>query len=153
MKVNKILAAILVIGVLAAGFLAFGRARTENQYKNYEVTMDLEEIKKIAATEGKTLEQSLADWKEAGLDSVTITESSLDTLKWNNDFKVRTSFEGYDVIVEATKEGIDFVEKGLKEVLADGRSLTRRSDTTLVLTGIASVFAFKYEVVRDFLEK
>ena len=153
MKVNKILAAILVIGVLAAGFLAFGRARTENQYKNYEVTMDLEEIKKIAATEGKTLEQSLADWKEAGLDSVTITESSLDTLKWNNDFKVRTSFEGYDVIVEANKEGIDFVEKGLKEVLADGRSLTRRSDTTLVLTGIASDFAFKYEVVRDFLEK
>lgn len=153
MKVNKILAAILVIGVLAAAFLAVGRYRTENQYKNYEITMDLEEIKKIAATEEKTLEQSLADWKEAGLGSVTITESSLDSLKWNNDFKVRTSFEGYDVIVEATKEGIDFVEKGLKEVLADGRSMTRRSDTELALTGIASDFAFKYEVVRDFLEK
>ena len=153
MKVNKILAAILVIGVLAAAFLAVGRYRTENQYKNYEITMDLEEIKKIAATEEKTLEQSLADWKEEGLGSVTITESSLDSLKWNNDFKVRTSFEGYDVIVEATKEGIDFVEKGLKEVLADGRSMTRRSDTELALTGIASDFAFKYEVVRDFLEK
>ena len=153
MKGNKLIAAILIIGVLAAGFLAFGRVQTENRYKNYEVTMDLEEIKKIAAVEGKTLAESLADWKEVGLDSVTITESSLDTLKWNNDFKLRTSFEGYDVVVEATKDGIDFVEKGLKEVLADGRTFTRRSDTSLVLTGIASDFAFKYEVVRDFLEK
>ena len=153
MKVNKIIAAMLVIGVLAAAFLAFGRGRTESQYKNYEVTMDLEEIKKIAATEGKTLEQSLADWKEVGLDSVTITESSLESLRWNNEFKVRTSFEGYDVIVEATKEGIDFVEKGLTEGLADGRSMTRRSDTMLALSGIASDFAFNYDVVRDFLEK
>ncbi len=153
MKINKILAGIMLIGVLAAAFLALGRLQTENAYKNYEITMDLEEIKKIAAVEGKTLEQSLSDWKRVGIDSVTIAEASIDSLRWNNDFKVRVSYEGYDVVVEATKEGIDFVEKGLREALLEGRSFSRRSDTTLVLEGIASDFAFKYEVVRDFLEK
>lgn len=153
MRFNKIIVGIMIIGIVAAAYLAMGRFMAESRYKNYEVTMDLEEIKKIAATENKSLEQSLADWKEVGIDSVTITEASLDTLRFYNDFKLRFHLEGYDLVVNATEQGIDFVEKGLTEVLQENRKIIRRSPTELLVEGIASDFAFKFEVSRDFLEK
>lgn len=153
MKWNKILVLILAVGVVAATVLAVARWQTESQYKTYEVTMDLEEVKKAAATDDKSLAEGLQIWKEVGMDSITITEATLDSLKWNDEYKVRTSFEGYDLVVEATEAGIDFVEKGFKEGIRGERKITRRSPTTLVIEGKASDLGVKYDVVRDYLEK
>lgn len=153
MKWNKILVLILVVGMVAGLFLTTARWKTEAVYKNYEVTMDLEEVKKAAANDGKTVAEALAIWKEIGIDSITVTEATLDSLKWNNEFKVRTSFEGYDLVVEATEAGIDFVEAGLKEVMLGDRKMERRSPTTLVVEGRAYDLGVKLDIVRDYLEK
>lgn len=153
MKLNKILLLIFIVGISAAFYLSLGRFQTESHYKNYEITMDIEEIKKTAATEGKALTQALTDWKEVGVNSVTITEATINSLKMNNDYKVRTSYEGYDLVVQATPEGIEFVENGLKEVLLGDRKMTRRSDTELLIEGLASDFGVKYDIVRDYAEK
>lgn len=153
MKANKVFLVIMLVGLAAASYLALARFQVEGQYKTYEVTMDLEEIRKVAALEGISLADSLARWKEVGIDSVTISEASLDNLRRNNEYKVRTWFEGYDLVVEASSQGVEFIEAGLREVMAGQRQILRRGPNQILIEGIASDFAFKFEVSRDFLEK
>ncbi len=153
-KINKIYLLFFIIGIVSACIVLYGRLTVEKEYKNYELTMDFEYIKSIAGHRNETLAESLLLWKDAGLNSVTLVEANIERLKYFDDFNISSEIRGYDLYLEGTKEGMDFVEKGFSEVLVDGRKIDRTSETSLVIEGKASdLIETKFHVIESKLEK
>lgn len=154
MKFNKLYLAFILVGVIAALGLSYQRAEVENAYKNYEMTMSFEDVKKQAAISGRSIEEELEGWKEAGLNTITLNEETLGTLKMNRDFQISARNRGLDNYIEGTKEGIDFIEKGIKETYIGNRKVERISDTELVIEGKESdIVITKKEGLKNKVDK
>lgn len=154
MKFNKLYLAFILLGVIAALGLSYQRAEVENAYKNYEMTMSFEDVKKQAAISGRSIEEELEGWKEAGLNTITLNEETLGTLKMNRDFQISARNRGLDNYIEGTKEGIDFIEKGIKETYIGNRKVERISDTELVIEGKESdIVITKKEGLKNKVDK
>ena len=151
MRVERILAIFLALGLIVSSFILFDRMKVENGYKTYEITLDYNEMLRYSSEAEQDMEKSLRDFKEAGVASVNIGEATINSLKMNEDFKIRTSFEGYDLVIAGENEGLKFIEAGLKQVLKESRKMTYRDDNTLVIEGKPKDMAFDSTVVRDFV--
>ncbi len=151
MRVERILAIFLALGLIVSSFILFDRMKVENAYKTYEITLDYNEMLRYSSEAEQEIGKSLKDFKEAGVASVNIGEATINSLKLNEDYKIRTSFEGYDLVITGEKQGLEFIEKGLKEVLKESRKMNYKDETTLVIEGKPKDMAFDSTVVRDFV--
>ncbi len=151
MKIERILAIFLALGLIASSFIVFDRMDVEKGYKNYEISLDYTEMLRFSSEAEHDISKSLKDFKDAGVESVNIGEATINSLKQNEDYKIRTSFEGYDLVIEGSKEGLVFIEKGLKEVLKEQRQMTFRDDNVLVIQGKPKDMAFDSIIARDFV--
>ncbi len=151
MKIERILAIFLALGLIASSFILFDRMNVEKGYKNYEISLDYTEMLRFSSEAEHDISKSLRDFKDAGVASVNIGEATINSLKQNENYKIRTSFEGYDLVIQGEKEGLAFIEKGLKEVLKEKRQMSYRDDNTLVIQGKPKDMAFDSTVVRDFV--
>lgn len=142
MKFRKLYLAIICLGAISALFLTYQRMGIESAYKTYELTMSFEELRKISELSGRSIEEELRLWKDAGLNSVTMEEENITSLKTNRSFRLSTKHQGSDLFIEATREGIDFIEKGLKETYTENRKIERISDTELLVEGKESDFTY-----------
>ncbi len=154
MKFKKLYLAVIILGLLAAIGLSYQRFEVEKSYKTYELTMSFNNIKKMAAMSGRSIEAELKAWKDAGLNSVTLNEETLFSLKFNQDFKINIKSQGCDNFIEGKKEGLDFIEQGFKETSVGNRKVKRLSDTELVIEGKESDFVqTKKEGLKNKVEK
>ncbi len=150
MKVERILAIFLILGLIVSSFIVFDRMKAENVYKTYEITLDYTEMLRFSSEAGQSIEKSLREFKEAGAVSVNIGEATINSLKMNEDFKIRTGFEGYDLVIEGENAGLKFIETGLRQVLKENRKMAYRDENTLVIEGKPKDMVFDSTVVRDF---
>lgn len=150
MKLDKIVLSLMLVGLISSLFIVSQRWQVENRYKQYELTMDYVELERFASEAGRPLPQVMKEFKEAGIHSVNIPEATIGSLKKNLDYKLTTRMEGYDLVVGGTKEGLSFVEKGLREVLKENRKITYRDENTLVIEGKPKDYAFDTTVIRDY---
>ncbi len=154
MKFKKLYLAVIVLGLIAAIGLSYQRIQVEKTYRTYELTMSFDNIKKTAAMSGRSIEDELKGWKQAGLNSVTLNEETLFSLKFNQDFKINIQSKGCDNVISGKKEGLDFIEKGFKETTIGNRKIDRISDTELIIEGKESDFVqTKKEGLKNKVEK
>ena len=81
MRVERILAIFLALGLIVSSFILFDRMKVENGYKTYEITLDYNEMLRYSSEAEQDMEKSLRDFKEAGVASVNIGEATINSLK------------------------------------------------------------------------
>ena len=150
MKIQRIFAVFLAFGLIFSSFILFQRVKSENQYKHYEITLDYNDMERFSSETSKDIKSVLSDFKEAGAASVNVGEATINSLKLNTDYKISTSFEGYDLVVRGESSGLKFIENGLDDVLKERRRMTYRDENTLVIEGKPKDLAYDATVVRDY---
>lgn len=72
-----ILIALLIVGLLASGYVGVQRYRTESRNRAVEIVVDWDEIQQLAAATGTTPVDVLKRFKIAGATSVAVSEETL----------------------------------------------------------------------------
>ena len=72
-----VIIALLIVGLVASGFVAVKRYETESRNKAVEIVVDWDEVQQIAAATGNSPVDVLKRFKSAGVTSVAITEETL----------------------------------------------------------------------------
>ena len=80
---NKILIAVIIVGLIAALFIDVQRYQVENNNKTIELVMDYEDLVALAEKEGVDPEKVLAEAKEAGITSLAVYETTFKKLNVN----------------------------------------------------------------------
>ena len=138
MKINRILAFFMAIGIVFSVILSYQRFDRELDYKTYEVNMYYSELEKVASQEGKTMEQLLADMKETGIQNMLIKEDTVQSLKQNPNYSLSTRMEGYDMIVESKDEAlIKRIYNGFNDVKKSHRNVVLEDKNTIRIEGNA----------------
>lgn len=79
-KYNRILVALIVVGLLAALTVGWQRHQVEEHNKTVELIMDYEDVVELAQVEGVPLNSLLAQVKAAGITSLAVYETTLEKL-------------------------------------------------------------------------
>ncbi len=136
MKLNKVFAAILALGLLCSTFLGFQRFQVESEYKNYEVDFYYEELEKLAQQEGKTTLEYLRLLKDTGIHNMFIREETLQIMKQSPNYVVDTKMDGYDMIIESPDAKlIQRIYKGYSEVARSDREVILEDENTVRVKG------------------
>lgn len=69
--------ALLVLGLLASGYVAVQRYRTESKNKAVELVVDWDEVQQMAAASGTTPVEVLRRFKAVGITSVAVSQETL----------------------------------------------------------------------------
>ncbi len=138
MKINRILAFFMAIGIVFSVILSYQRFDRELDYKTYEVNMYYSELEKVASQEGKSMEQLLADMKETGIQNMLIKEDTVQSLKQNPNYSLSTRMDGYDMIVESKDQAlIKRIYNGFNDVKKSHRNVTLEDKNTIRIEGSA----------------
>ena len=97
MKINRILAAAVAVGIAFSALLTIQRFDRESDYKTYEVNMYYSELEKVASQEGVSMDDMLEDMKDTGITNMLIKEDTLQSLKQNPTVSLTTRMSGYDL--------------------------------------------------------
>lgn len=81
MTIRRVLWGVLVLAAMACLIPAANRFRTEQRNRRVEVALDITEVRKLAASEGVPLVDTLRRLKNAGATSILIQEDTLDSLR------------------------------------------------------------------------
>lgn len=149
MKLDRMMLALILIGLISSGWVGLQRFWTENGYKNYELTVDYDEMERFAAQADRDIKTVLSDFEEAGVASVNIHEATINNLKYNKSYKIMTQLSGYDLIVKGDRAALDFIEKGLSEVLRSKRKMTHPDENTLIIEGNPGDYLSDNTAIRD----
>lgn len=74
---RRVVAALLIIGLVASGYVAVQRYRVEAKNRAVEIVVDWDEVQQLAAATGNSPERVLNRFKKAGVTSVAITEQTV----------------------------------------------------------------------------
>lgn len=94
-RYNKVLLALIAVGLLAAGLVAWQRHNVEEQNSRVEMVMDYEDAIELAQLEGVPAAELLPQLKTAGVTSLAVYET---TLKKLHDSGKLTVLSGAEVI-------------------------------------------------------
>ncbi|MGB5824624.1 MAG: DUF5693 family protein [Proteocatella sp.] len=138
MKINRILAGFMAIGIMFSAVLAYQRFDKELDYKTYEVNMYYSELEKMASQEGISIDQVLENMKDTGITNMLIKEDTIQSLKQNPNYDITTRMSGYDLIVESKDaELIQRVYDGFDKVRKPERAVVLEDENTLRIEGSA----------------
>jgi len=136
MKINRILAAAMAIGIAFSAILSLQRFNTELDYKTYEVNMYYSELEKVASQEGKSMDTVLQEMKDTGITNMLIKEDTIQSLKQNPSVSLSTRMDGYDLIIEAEDSAlIKRIYNSFMDVRKDDRSVSLESENTIRIEG------------------
>ena len=136
MKINRILAAAVAVGIAFSALLTIQRFDRESDYKTYEVNMYYSELEKVASQEGVSMDDMLEDMKDTGITNMLIKEDTLQSLKQNPAVSLTTRMSGYDLIIESEDSAlIQRIYRAFMDVKKDDRSVTLEDDKTIRIEG------------------
>ena len=92
-RYNPVLLAVIVVGLVCALWLNFVRHDVEKQNNTVEMAMEYEGLRKLAALQGLPEEDVLRQFKEAGINSLMIFDTTLERLKKNGELQTATGGE------------------------------------------------------------
>lgn len=148
MKVNRLLSLFLVIGILFSTVFVFKRGNIENGYKNVEITIDYGEILKMDMESDKDAFYFLKEFKGMNVTSVSLNEMTLNSLKEREEFKIKTSLDGYDLVVESDPTIFTFILEGFsKKIDKDKIHITGKN--SLRIEGTTKDYIYDETNVKD----
>lgn len=92
-RYNPVLLAVIVVGLVCALWLNFVRHDVEKQNNTVEMAMEYEGLRKLAALQGLPEEDVLHQFKEAGINSLMIFDTTLERLTKNGELQTATGGE------------------------------------------------------------
>ena len=113
-RYNPVLLAIIVVGLVCALYLNWARHEIEQRNDTVEIAMEYENLRKLAALEGLPEETVLREFREAGVTSLMIFDTTLERLHKNGVVTVATGGDLRKALALGTDSGI------FKPVLANG---------------------------------
>lgn len=113
-RYNPVLLAIIVVGLVCALYLNWTRHEIEQRNDTVEMAMEYENLRKLAALEGLPEETVLREFREAGVTSLMIFDTTLERLHKNGVVTVATGGDLRKALALGTDSGI------FKPVLAAG---------------------------------
>ncbi|WP_099190017.1 DUF5693 family protein [Tepidibacter mesophilus] len=132
MKVNRLFSIFLIIGILFSSVLVFERNGIESEYKNVEIVLDYDQLLKMKEGSDEDLKYFLNEFKDMKVSSVAINEATINTLKNRKEYKIKTSIDGYDLIVSADEGIYSFILEGFKRKIGQDRVEAIDSNTIRV---------------------
>ena len=136
MKINRILAAAVAVGIAFSALLTIQRFDRESDYKTYEVNMYYSELEKVASQEGVSMDDMLEDMKDTGITNMLIKEDTLQSLKQNPAVSLTTRMSGYDLIIESEDSAlIQRIYRAFMDVKKDDRSVTLEDEKVIRIEG------------------
>lgn len=103
-KYNPVLLALILIGLLAALTLNWQRHLVEQNNSRVEMVMDYEDIIELAQTEGVPADTLMAQYKDAGITTLAVYETTLEKL--NKSGKL-TVLSGADLLAQFRTGALD----------------------------------------------
>ncbi|WP_312198968.1 DUF5693 family protein [Anaerospora hongkongensis] len=94
-KYNRVLLAMMLVGLIAALMINWQRHTVEENSSRVELVMDYEDIMELAHTEGESAESLFQQFKEAGITTLAVYDTTLEKL--HKDGKL-TVLAGVDVL-------------------------------------------------------
>lgn len=94
-KYNRVLLAIMLFGLIAALMINWQRHTVEENSSRVELVMDYEDIMELAHTEGESADKLFQQFKEAGITTLAVYDTTLEKL--HKDGKL-TVLSGVDVL-------------------------------------------------------
>ncbi len=126
--ITYILTLIIGMGFLTSVFLLSERHKTEENYKNLEVILSINDLETLANANDKTLEEVILDFKNSGATSIIIREKSLGDLERNGELEIVKKHNGIYLNI-INKDYSEQIEKNIiakkigKKVFLDGREV------------------------------
>ncbi|OPJ55248.1 DUF5693 family protein [Alkalithermobacter paradoxus] len=117
MNIRKLYMFCLIIGIVFASFFALDRYKLENQNKTVDIVLDLEEMKIMASQSEEDIEYFLSEFKNIGIETVAISETTLSILKENRE-DIETDLDEKDLVVTSSdKKVLNFIRVGFERKL------------------------------------
>ncbi len=149
MNWKKGFAVIIVISFLTSLFIGYQRHQVESAESYYEITMPYEEVVNMASFNDDKLTDALVKWREVGVNSITLSEMTINNLIDNGRFNLRAYFEGNNLVLEGDKAGIKLIAERLANRLAERRKISFRSENSIVIEGKINDF-FKGNILSKY---
>ena len=92
-KVPQFIIFFIVLAVIVSAFILYNRSILENQSKQVELVMSLDELRDMANQEGYREDELLKSLKSAGINSIAIHEDNLEKLESSGDIMVFSNDE------------------------------------------------------------
>ena len=105
-RYNPVLLAVIVVGLVCALWLNFVRHDVEKQNNTVEMAMEYEGLRKLAALQGLPEEDVLRQFKEAGINSLMIFDTTLERLTKNGELQTATGGELRQAAMLGEEKGV-----------------------------------------------
>ncbi len=135
MNWKKLFIGIILISFVTGLFVGYRRYTVEAPERFYEITMPYEEVQKMASFEGKTITDSLANWRDVGVNTITLTEMTISNLENSGYFNLHSHFEGNNLVLEGDAAGIKLIADRMANRLAEKRKISFRGENSIVIEG------------------
>ena len=90
-RYNPVLLAVIILGLACALWLNWNRHQVEQANNTVEMSMEYEGLRKLAALEGLPEEQVLREFKNAGINSLMVFDTTLERLTKKGEIQTATS--------------------------------------------------------------
>lgn len=105
-RYNPVLLAVIVVGLVCALWLNFVRHDVEKQNNTVEMAMEYEGLRKLAALQGLPEEDVLRQFKDAGINSLMIFDTTLERLTKNGELQTATGGELRQAAMLGAEKGV-----------------------------------------------
>lgn len=137
-QIKMCIYAIMIISLIACGFIGTERIQTESQYKEVEVAVKYSDILKIAEEEEKTVEEVLSHYKELGV--TTILAKELTVASVDHDYSSYKSLgeitlvEGY--ILKFTYPEVEEIKPESRYIVTENQAVKEKILQNYAIKGI-----------------
>lgn len=105
-RYNPLLLAVIVIGLVSALWLNVARHNIEQKNNTVELAMEYEGLRKVAALQGLPEQDVLLKFKEAGINSLMIFDTTLERLTKNGELQTATGGELRQIAALGADKGV-----------------------------------------------
>lgn len=146
-RYNPVLLAVIVVGLFCALWLNFVRHEVEKQNNTVEMAMEYEGLRKLAALQGLPEEEVLRQFKEAGINSLMIFDTTLERLTRNGELNTTTGSELRQASVLGADKGV-FAAVAASEVEENAAYVAASAGDAAVLEDVEQDLCLRYGADR-----
>ena len=145
-RYNPLLLAVIVIGLVSALWLNVARHTIEQKNNTVELAMEYEGLRKVAALQGLPEQDVLLQFKEAGINSLMIFDTTLERLTKNGELQTATGGELRQSSALGADKGV-FANVPVAAVEENAAYIAAAKDAT-ILTDVEEDLRLRYGADR-----
>jgi len=148
MTIRRMLWGVMILAALLCLIPTANRFRTEQRNRRVEIALDITEVRRLAASEGKPLTDTLNRLKNAGATSVLVQEDTLDSLRDLGILEVIPSTKHQTTLMIVHQGQFDRIKRNLENRTAVQMAIPEQfSGSDLEDAGI--VVSDRWDAIKD----